>query len=122
MRRSTPPKTMLLALLAASAAGGDDTPTSPTYDPDLPTAWAEAVTNPYFPLVPGTVPEYRGETEDGTETIRVEVLHETRVVHARGPVLVQSFPSAFASAAPRPTRARRAPSGARIDRPRTAPA
>ena len=48
MRRSTPTKTMLLALLAASAACGDDTPTSPTYDPNLPTAWVDAVDLPRF--------------------------------------------------------------------------
>jgi hypothetical protein len=36
------------------------------------------VTNPYFPLEPGTVWRYEGETGDGTETVQVEVLAQTR--------------------------------------------
>jgi hypothetical protein len=55
--------------------------TEPDYDPDIPTAWAAAVTNPYFPLVPGTTWGYAAETDAGTETIVVEVLHQTRMVN-----------------------------------------
>lgn len=51
------------------------------YDPDIPTEWAEAVTNAWFPLEPGTTWEYEGETEDGTETTTVEVLSEIREVN-----------------------------------------
>jgi hypothetical protein len=36
------------------------------------------VTNLYFPLEPGTVWRYEGETDEGTETVLVEVLSETR--------------------------------------------
>jgi hypothetical protein len=56
-------------------------PTDPLYVPDIPTVWAAAVTNSYFPLPPGTRWEYEGETEDGTETIIVEVLQQVRVVN-----------------------------------------
>jgi len=38
------------------------------------------IDNPYFPLEAGTVWNYEAETEDGTETIVVEVLDETREV------------------------------------------
>jgi hypothetical protein len=56
-------------------------PTGPTYDPDIPAAWAPSVTNPYLPLAAGTLWEYRAETEDGVETVIVEVLEQTRVVN-----------------------------------------
>ena len=52
-----------------------------TYDPPFdPSALQTSVTNPYFPLTPGTVWTYEGETEDGMERIVVEVLNETREV------------------------------------------
>jgi hypothetical protein len=72
--------TPVLALLALTACDGSS-PTDPAYDPDLPAAWASAVTNAFFPLVPGTRWEYEGETEDGTETVVVEVLADTREVN-----------------------------------------
>lgn len=63
------------------AACADNGPTGPDYNPEIPTAWATAVTNSYFPLEPGTTYTYEGETEDGTESIVVEVLNETRMVN-----------------------------------------
>lgn len=39
-----------------------------------------SIDNPFFPLTPGTVLTYQGETSDGTERIVIEVLDETRVV------------------------------------------
>jgi hypothetical protein len=36
--------------------------------------------NPYFPLVPGTTYKYVGETEDGTEVVKVEVTRERKRV------------------------------------------
>jgi hypothetical protein len=64
--------------LAALACGSD---TTAPYEPNLPVAWASAITNPYLPLEPGAVWEYVGETEEGTETITVEVLAQTRLVN-----------------------------------------
>ena len=79
-RRST--RTVTLAVLAL-ACGGDST--SPvTYEPDIPTEWATAVTNPLFPLVPGTVWRYQAETGEGLETTRTEVLSETRIIMEEG--------------------------------------
>ena len=65
--------------LMVSASCGDGA-TDP-YDPGMPRAWSAAVTNPWFPLLPGSVREYVGETEEGTETIRVEVLAQARTVN-----------------------------------------
>jgi hypothetical protein len=47
----------------------------------IPSTWAAAVTNPFFPLAPGTTWQYRSETGDGVETTTTEVLDQTRVVH-----------------------------------------
>jgi len=76
-RRST--RTVTLAALALACGGGDSTSPA-TYDPDIPTEWAAAVTNPLFPLASGTVWQYRAETGEGLETTRTEVLSETRLV------------------------------------------
>jgi hypothetical protein len=66
--------------LALLVACGDD-PTGPEYDPQLdPADFDSRVTNPFFPLVPGTTFTYEGETEEGTETVIVEVLDETRTI------------------------------------------
>lgn len=69
----------MLALLLTSAC--DSTPASPDYDPVLPTDWAAAVTNPFLPLVPGTVLEYHGPPGSTSQEVnRVEVLATTRVI------------------------------------------
>ena len=76
------PRSVTIGVLVVTAlACGNPTKSSTKYSPTLPTQWAAAVTNSYFPLVPGSVWEYRGETDEGTETNRVEVLSETQVVH-----------------------------------------
>ena len=73
------------ALRAAAAllllvACGDD-PTQPEYDAQLdPADFAPQVTNEFFPLVPGTTYSYEGETDEGTETVIVEVLDETTTI------------------------------------------
>ena len=57
-------------------------PFSPPYTPILPTSWAPAVTNPYFPLMPGTIWQYKEQTSgSGGEDITVEVLSDKRVVN-----------------------------------------
>jgi hypothetical protein len=45
-----------------------------------PATFVDTVDNPYFPLEPGTTYTYRAETEEGTEIITVEVLHERKEV------------------------------------------
>jgi hypothetical protein len=72
-----------LAALAlfAMASGCGDGPTQPEYDPQLdPADFVEAVTNPYFPLIPGTTWHFEGATAEGTETIVTEVLSGTKVI------------------------------------------
>lgn len=68
-----------IALLMVLACQSNST--GPNYDPALPSAWANAVTNAYFPLVPGTILEYSGQTASGPETVTVEVLRETKVIN-----------------------------------------
>jgi len=58
-----------------------DSPTSPNYDPDIPTTWAAAVTNTWFPLAPGTMWAYQKQTPEGLETNTVEVEVPTRQVN-----------------------------------------
>jgi hypothetical protein len=69
-----------LAILTIAAACGDS-PTQPEYNPQLdPADFVAAVTNPFFPLTPGTTHHYQGETVDGIETIVTEVLSDTRTI------------------------------------------
>ena len=77
VRSATP---LALATIWAVTACGDS-PASPPYDPAIPASWAPAVTNPFFPLPPGTVWQYRSESSGGVETTITEVLDRTRVVH-----------------------------------------
>jgi hypothetical protein len=82
--RPTPILVLLSGALLAVAAGCGDSstePESPPYNPVLPTSWAPAVSNAFFPLVPGTRAEFEAETDEGTERTVVEVLSETRVVN-----------------------------------------
>jgi hypothetical protein len=72
---------LAVATMAIAGCGDDSTgPKSPDYAPEIPTAWASAVTNPYFELTPGTTAEFEGQTDEGLERIVVEVLPDTRVV------------------------------------------
>jgi len=60
------------------SCGGDDaTGPDPSPLPD-PESFEETVTNPFFPLTPGSTRFY--ESSDGAETNTVEVLSETRTI------------------------------------------
>ncbi len=72
---------LVLVACVFSAAGCDDNPMSPPYHPELPTEWAGAVTNAFFPLVPGTRAVFEADTDEGHERIVVEVLSAPRVVN-----------------------------------------
>jgi hypothetical protein len=72
---------ILLLLPLVIACEEDPTSSDPDYDPVLPTAWAAAVTNPFFPLPVGASWTYEGETDEGTETVVIEILDETRNVN-----------------------------------------
>lgn len=77
----------LWSLGALLLIGCGEDPVGPPIDPDtpydltIPTAWAAAVTHPLFPLAPGAEWTFEADTEDGTETTRVQVLGETRAIH-----------------------------------------
>lgn len=71
---------IILALAAIAGCSNATGPTSPPYAPQLPTSWASAVTNSYFPLVRGTTLQFRGQTPAGMETIVVEVLSAPRMI------------------------------------------
>ena len=75
------------AALAVAACSND--PTGPDYNPEIPTAWAQAVTNPYYPLVPGTTYQYSDETAEGLETITVEVTDQTKTINGVGATVVR---------------------------------
>jgi hypothetical protein len=79
---------LAVAALALTSACGD-TPASPPYEPVLPTEWVIGVTNPFFPLVPGTTLNYSAQTSDGLERITVEVLTNTRTVNGVTAVVVR---------------------------------
>jgi hypothetical protein len=53
----------------------------PPYGLEVPASWSPAVTNQFFPLTPGTVWELEGQTSEGTEITRIEVLAAPRVVN-----------------------------------------
>ncbi len=69
----------LTACDSESEGGGDGF--TVTYEPPFnPSAFVADITNPYFPLVPGTTFRYEEEAEDGMEEIIVEVTHDTREI------------------------------------------
>ncbi|MGH7586710.1 MAG: hypothetical protein ACREMH_10715, partial [Gemmatimonadales bacterium] len=77
------PAMLALAALVVPACSEDDPagPDGPDYDPEIPAAWAAAVDNSWFPLQPGTTWEFSADTDDGLETVVVEVLAETRTIN-----------------------------------------
>jgi hypothetical protein len=75
---------MLPAIAAATATlvhACNNDPTGPGYSPDIPASWSTAVTNQYYPLIPGTTYQYQGNTPDGVETITIEVLNQTKTIN-----------------------------------------
>ena len=82
----------MLSVVAVAAEGCDGSstgPARPDYNPQIPTDWVSAVTNPYFPLVPGTTYQYQSHTDQGLETITVEVLQNTRLVNGVAATVVR---------------------------------
>ena len=68
-------------LLYDSGSDGKLAPPQKEYDPDIdPDDFIGVIDNPYFPLTPGTIFTYNGETEDGEEKIVVEVTSDTKEI------------------------------------------
>ncbi len=84
MRTTITPLILLLFAAMSLTACDTNSPTVPvfvTYDPPFnPTTLQANITNAFFPLTPGTVWTYEGQTAEGFERIVVEVLEDTRVV------------------------------------------
>ena len=68
---------MAAGLLAATGCGNDATGPSPLPLPE-PGSFGATVTNPFFPLTPGTTFHYA--SSDGAETTVVEVLSEKKTI------------------------------------------
>ena len=79
-------KLAVLLFGLAVGCGGDD------YNPNVdPAHFVAGVTNPLFPLVPGTVFDYK--VQETTETVRVTVLAETKVIEGITCVVVHDVAS-----------------------------
>lgn len=65
--------------LAPLGCSGDDPLGPQDYDPDIPTQWSASVTNPFFPLAPGSHRVY--ESDDGAEMVVIDVLAAPRDVN-----------------------------------------
>lgn len=69
------------SILFAGCSDGDDSSTGPTENPPFdPANFVAGVTNPYFPLAPGTINYYEGTSEEEPQTDSVEVLSETKSI------------------------------------------
>lgn len=83
MRRSTLTlEVCLITVLAVAQGCNSSKRTGPTYESgfDPLNFSGDPVTNPLLPMTPGVIYTYEVETEDGTETIVVEVMPSTRTV------------------------------------------
>jgi hypothetical protein len=89
MRHLRAPLGVLVLVYAIGWAGCGDETAGPRYEPTLPTEWAASVTNPWFPLLPGTSWRYQGETGDGLETTVVEVQSAPRMVNGVAATVVR---------------------------------
>ena len=63
------------------SGGCSDNSTGPTPNPPFdPTNFVAGVTNPFFPLTPGTIYYYEGVADGAAQTDSVEVLSETKTI------------------------------------------
>jgi len=86
--RSTTRRLMILAMVTVamgcgdSDEGGTTSTSSVTSTPDhvVPADFVAAVTNPYFPLQPGTVFNFVNKEDAVTQNVTVTVTHDTKVI------------------------------------------
>lgn len=79
---------VLATVIATSGCNNSGSPSPAVYNPAIPREWAAEVTHPYFPLPAGGRWEYQGETDEGTETVIVEVLADRRTISGVSAVVV----------------------------------
>jgi hypothetical protein len=74
--------TVLLVILALGACAGDaENDAAANYNLDIKASdFVESITNPFLPLKTGNHWVYEVKTDEGTETIDVRVLDETRII------------------------------------------
>jgi hypothetical protein len=82
MKKSIAFVTLFMGLfIIACEKENDDRSIDVNYNPVInPENFIGTITNTYFPLDPGNIYTYSGETPDGTETVVVTVLSETKQV------------------------------------------
>ena len=67
----------IIIALGACESGSPTEPYNLVFDP---ANFVAGVDNPFFPLVPGTTFRFQGDTDEGVETVVVEVTGQTRTV------------------------------------------
>jgi hypothetical protein len=84
MTRARASRIAIAVVTLLAAAGCSDSPAEPSAGSDSDPVgfvhFVAAVTNPFFPLAPGTTARYQGREEGEEVTSTVEVLGETRMV------------------------------------------
>ena len=81
MRTGQPIWCWIAAGAVLAGCGDGTTEPQPTPNPPFdPANFVAGVTNPFFPLTPGTINYYEGVSEGSTETDSVEVLSETKAI------------------------------------------
>ena len=78
--RGTSRRFVIAAAMLGTLGCDGGSPTEPYNLQFDPSRFVAGVTNPYFPLVPGTTYSFRGETADGVETVVVEVTSLVKTV------------------------------------------
>ena len=80
---------MAAAIIIALGACESGSPTEPYNLVFDPANFVTGVDNPFFPLVPGTTFRFQGDTDEGVETVVVEVTGQTRTVQGIATTVVR---------------------------------
>lgn len=72
---------VVFGLILFFLAACDKNPAEPPYDPVInPADFVANIDNPFFPLTPGTTFHFRATTDEGNETGKVVVTHDTKEI------------------------------------------
>jgi hypothetical protein len=75
-------------VISQGCLGQNETPYNPTIDP---ANFVTVIDNPYFPLKPGTVRIYEGQTDKGFEHIEITVMSDTKEIMGVSNVVVKDI-------------------------------